>query len=493
MPFREEKDPRMGGARTSFESSGWCSSLSTRCCKNPKTIIRALCPAHKHSSPFPATEFCLHTHRLRRSLQRMEQTLFPVAYLLEHAYRVLYREGPLPRAHRARLLPEKCRDDALLGENAYSILHGFGVARFADGHYALSIPTRPHSEYRAAKARLQKRVRQKMKALQLLYYQITSRGYFSAEATNSRSEVEALFLEYGIPLELYEPFAHALEWLAVVERVVGRRGGIKLVAEGRSAAASATPPPAQALGRGNTVTLRLVGKDPAPKKAQHEFQYPLRHGTGKDDEYKLYPALWEFFSQTRTSAPIDGEDFEWQGWRVTTVNQGGDPRAEMADLPSSGRIFRSVRGSDKWRNPDLVGYRFEGAGVLGVPELEILTVEAKRKGEFNRQNILEASAHLYFANICYLAIEEKYNDIRHKKSLLNDLTKRGIGLVTLTGNATPGKIWEESIPPRYNTARRRNAGTILAAYFDKDLAAIRAESLSAMGIELEPGRGRDAG
>lgn len=300
--------------------------------------------------------------------------------------------------------------DALLGDSHKTqilkdyggeIFRYFGICERRRGAWWLSIRAASSAEFQQKRARLKESVAAKLQSLEVFFWFVCAEGYFAKEGARSKAALRALGRRYGFEEEAISAFGRLLQWLGIADFQAGRSGGLQLRTQ-----PGISPAPANVAGasRGVSITAAEV--------------------LALKGEYQLYPSLGFFFAQK--------ERFnEFGNWTVRSVNN----RHNSADFSSAGAALRDQGGGGQGRNPDLLGYRLSGER-LGIPQLEVLAVEAKPGvKQFALESVAQAEACFEFANVVYLAVAARFDDLRHRTGIVHRLTSAGIGLVTLSATA----------------------------------------------------------
>lgn len=423
----------------------------------------------------------------------MEPYLSPLVQLMEHAYRVLSKEGEV--RHYSRLVPEEMRADARVSEHVGTILVTFGVA--VPGRRSLLFPLRGLSkaEREVHRAALRRRVRLYLKQLQILAWQITAKGFFEPNGVaQSKAEIGRFFREFGISTELYECFVVCLSWLGIADRRQGPGGlALRYPAQIEKGPVEQEPPPP----RNALVTLpltRISSVDQPRLRIRFPVGAPDRKFTG---EYSYYASLVRFFEtpskHLRDADRWKAQDFEeHMAWTTACVMEGGAAPLPISKWTETNALVNASRGSNNalgdWRNPDILGYRLTSNEVFGTPALEVLAVEIKGPGGFMKDSVMQTAAYLEFANISYLAVPDTFASLSAKKLVMGSLMQTGIGLLCV--KTAGAQDWYEAVPPRFHSIRRqRTTSLLLRAYFGENgVRAMRREFRDALFRILEDTR-----
>ncbi|MBL8021695.1 MAG: hypothetical protein JNM27_18630 [Leptospirales bacterium] len=383
--------------------------------------------------------------------------------ILRFAYKVIRREGV---ARKGDLVPPMYRNDTSLLAALPDILVYFNIADRSGQNLYYKLRSIRGQRLREYEKKVDRLVAVKLKLFQIFFWKTVSRTADEFEPHERLSEIRAFLRSYGLRIDNAQIYIKMMILLGRAKTVVGAGGGIRIKRDAPNSDALLPP-------RGDLIAITSNRNgEPKVEKAMVESD--------------LYKSLKFFFQKLRAADEVS-EHFEYKGWQCSIVNSKQDGSTHPLGI----RIMKDKEGKKPdWgdmRNPDLVGYRVEKCDPFGAPEIEVLAVEVKDKGEFKRESIAQAMSYLEFSNIVYIALDAPYSQIKKHTLLLNSCMKAGIGIITLEGNI-PGNrdddeawAWDEAVPARYQAQRKRANAFLLEKYFPHALTRIKNEYYSHMG------------
>ncbi len=382
--------------------------------------------------------------------------------ILRFVYHTLKRMGV---AQARDLVPPKFVNDEHILRAIPDLVTYFNLGDKRSGKYYFKLRDLSGDRLRLYERRVDRLVVLKLKLFQIFFWKAVSRSADEFEPHERLADVREFLRSYGLSEELAHTYIAMMLVLGRARTQQGGGGGIRVIKNARL-------PDGRQPARGELVLI-------TPSR-----QNDPREGEKSMAEQDLYKSLKFYFQQTRQDDEVS-EHFEYKGWKCSIVDS-------KEDGSTNGRGFRLQKDAKKpdwgnFRNPDVVGYRVEKCNPLGTPEIEVLAVEIKDEGEFNRETIAQATSYLEFANVVYIAIDAPYRELKKRTLLINACMKAGIGIISLEGDIPKNRDddaawpWEEAVPARYQIQRRRANAFILETYFPHAIARIKNEFYGEMG------------